>query len=57
MLARFRHWLKARPGDYLLIRTADDVLRAKESGRLGVFSISRARTACERLLIEGFTTT
>jgi membrane dipeptidase len=37
MLAHFRHWLKARPGEYLLIRTSDDVLRAKESGRLGVF--------------------
>jgi membrane dipeptidase len=37
VLAHFRHWLKARPGEYLLVRTADDVLRAKESGRLGVF--------------------
>jgi membrane dipeptidase len=37
MLALFRHWIKARPDEYLLIRTADDVLFAKESGRLGVF--------------------
>jgi membrane dipeptidase len=37
MLAHFRHWLAARPDEYLLVRGVDDVRRAKESGRLGVF--------------------
>jgi membrane dipeptidase len=37
MIAHFRHWLKARPDEYMLVSTADDAVRAKESGRLGVF--------------------
>ncbi len=37
MLAHFRRWIAARPEDYLLVRTADDVRRAKDTGRLGVF--------------------
>jgi membrane dipeptidase len=37
MLAHFRRWLSARPAEYLLVRTVDDVLLAKETGRLGVF--------------------
>jgi membrane dipeptidase len=37
MLAHFRHWLLQRPNDYLLIERVDDIHRAKESGRLGVF--------------------
>ncbi|MGN6317841.1 dipeptidase [Trinickia sp.] len=36
VLAHFRHWVKRHPDDYLLIDTVDDVLRAKESGQLGV---------------------
>jgi membrane dipeptidase len=37
MLAHFRRWLKQRPDEYLLVETVDDVLRAKQTGRLGVF--------------------
>lgn len=37
MLAHFRRWLLARPDQYMLIERADDVQRAKDSGRLGVF--------------------
>jgi membrane dipeptidase len=37
MLAHFRRWLLARPHQYLLVRAAADVERAKASGRLGVF--------------------
>lgn len=36
LLAHFRRWLKARPDEYLLIRTAQDIARAKETGRLAV---------------------
>ena len=37
MLAHFRRWLSARPGEYLLVRSAQDVERARSTGRLGVF--------------------
>jgi len=36
MLAAFRHWLLARPGEYVLIESADDIERARGSGRLAV---------------------
>lgn len=36
MLASMRSWLKARPDDYLLVETVDDLDRARASGRLGV---------------------
>ncbi len=36
MLAALRHWLKARPADYVLIETADDIERARATGRLAV---------------------
>lgn len=43
MLAHFRHWLLARPDQFLLVRSVDDIARAKESGRLGiVFDIEGA---------------
>jgi membrane dipeptidase len=35
-LASLRHWLKARPDEYVLIGTADDVERARATGRLAV---------------------
>lgn len=35
-LASLRHWLKARPREYVLIDTADDVERARATGRLAV---------------------
>lgn len=37
MLGHFRHWLSTRPRDYLLVQSVDDIQRAKDSGRLGVF--------------------
>lgn len=37
MLAHFRRWLLARPDEYLLIQSVDDVERAKSTGRLGIF--------------------
>ena len=35
-LADMRHWLKARPDEYVLIDTPDDVERARATGRLAV---------------------
>ncbi len=35
-LASLRHWLLARPDDYLLIDTADDIDHARTTGRLAV---------------------
>lgn len=35
-LASLRHWLKARPDDYVLIDTVEDVERARATGRLAV---------------------
>ncbi len=37
MLAHFRRWIVARPSEYMLIQRAEDVQRAKDSGKLGVF--------------------
>lgn len=37
MAARIRRFVKNNPADYLLVATADDVLEAKRSGRLGIF--------------------
>jgi membrane dipeptidase len=36
MLACFRRWLAARPADYLLVQTPEDIELARSSGRLGV---------------------
>ena len=36
MLAHFRRWLRARPQEYLLVQTAQDVERARAAGLLGV---------------------
>jgi membrane dipeptidase len=36
VLAAFRAWLQKRPEQYLLIRTADDILRAKAEGKLAI---------------------
>ncbi len=35
-LACFRRWLLARPDEYVLVDTADDILRAKADGKLAV---------------------
>jgi membrane dipeptidase len=37
MLAHFRRWILARPSEYVLVQRAEDVQRAKDSGRLGIF--------------------
>lgn len=36
MLAALRHWLKARPDEYVLIETAEDIARAHDSNKLAV---------------------
>lgn len=36
VLARFRAWLSARPEQYLLVRTVDDIVAAKAAGQLAV---------------------
>jgi membrane dipeptidase len=36
MLASFRRWLSKRPAEYLLVETADDLDRARSTGKLGV---------------------
>lgn len=36
MLAHLRHWLQARPQQYRIIKTVDDISEAKESGQLAV---------------------
>ncbi len=50
MLAAFRHWLLARPGEYLLLESADDLERARASGRLAVgFDIEGANAIGDQL--------
>jgi membrane dipeptidase len=50
MLAHFRRWLLARPDDYLLVQSIEDVERAKASGRLGVlFDIEGANAIDDQL--------
>jgi membrane dipeptidase len=48
-LASLRGWIKARPGEYLLLRTADDVERANATGRLAVgFDIEGANAVADQ---------
>ncbi len=50
MLAAFRHWVLARPGEYLLLQSADDLERARVSGRLAVgFDIEGANAIGDQL--------
>lgn len=35
-LAAFRHWILARPSEYALVSSADEILAAKSAGRLAV---------------------
>lgn len=54
MLAHFRRWLKERPADYVLVERIDDVRRAKESGRLGVFfDIEGAKAIDDQISLIG----
>jgi membrane dipeptidase len=36
MIAHFRHWIRQHPADYLLVESVDDVVRAKDEGKLGI---------------------
>jgi membrane dipeptidase len=50
MLASLRHWLKARDTEYLLAETAEDLDRARTSGRLAVtFDIEGATAIADQL--------
>jgi membrane dipeptidase len=49
-LASMRHWLRARPDEYVLIDTADDIARAHASGRLAVgFDIEGANAVADQI--------
>lgn len=49
MLAALRHWLLARPDEYLLLQSADDVERAHATGRLAVgFDIEGANAIADQ---------
>jgi membrane dipeptidase len=48
-LASLRCWIKARPDEYLLLRSADDVERANATGRLAVgFDIEGANAVADQ---------
>lgn len=50
MIAALRHWLVARPEEYLLLLEADDVKRARSTGRLAVgFDIEGANAVGDQL--------
>ena len=50
MIAALRHWLLARPEEYLLLLRAEDVERARASGRLAVgFDIEGANAVGDQL--------
>jgi len=50
MIAALRHWLMARPEEYLLLLEADDVERARSTGRLAVgFDIEGANAVGDQL--------
>ena len=50
MLASMRHWLSARPDDYVLIDTVDDIDRARATGRLAVgFDIEGANAIGDQI--------
>jgi membrane dipeptidase len=50
MIAALRHWLMSRPEEYLLLLEADDVERARSTGRLAVgFDIEGANAVGDQL--------
>ncbi|MFN9972492.1 MAG: membrane dipeptidase, partial [Phycisphaerae bacterium] len=50
MIAAMRHWLMARPDEYLLLLEADDIERARTTGRLAVgFDIEGANAVGDQL--------
>jgi membrane dipeptidase len=49
-LASMRHWLKIRPDEYICINSADDIERARTTGRLAVgFDIEGANAVGDQL--------
>jgi membrane dipeptidase len=53
-LASMRHWLGARPDDYILLNTADDVELAQATGRLAVgFDIEGANAVADQPSMVG----
>lgn len=49
-LASLRHWIKARPDDYVLMASANDIDQARASGRLAVgFDIEGANAVADQL--------
>ncbi|HEY1655070.1 MAG TPA: membrane dipeptidase [Candidatus Tumulicola sp.] len=54
MLGHFRRWIRRHPERYVLVETADDVLLAKTTARLGVFfDIEGARAIDDQLSLIG----
>lgn len=50
MVAQFRHWLAARPDQYRLVGTADDILAARKAGQLAVcFDIEGMNAIADQL--------
>lgn len=50
MLAAFRHWIIARPDEYLLVRTVSDIDTARRQGKLAVsFDIEGANAVGDQL--------
>lgn len=48
-LASLRHWIRARPEEYILLSTAEDIERAHASGRLAVgFDIEGANAVADQ---------
>ena len=48
-LASLRHWIKARPDEYVLLRNADDVEQAHATGRLAIgFDIEGAHAVADQ---------
>ncbi|WP_447764185.1 dipeptidase [Sphingopyxis panaciterrae] len=50
MLAHFRRWIAARPDDFVLIETVDDIERARAAGRLAIgFDIEGANGIADQI--------
>jgi membrane dipeptidase len=50
MLAAFRHWIAERPAEYVLVKSVDDVRRARNEGKLAItFDIEGARGVADQL--------
>jgi membrane dipeptidase len=56
VLAHFRHWVKRHPDEYILVDTVDDIIEAKETGKLAVsFDLEGTRALGDQIsMIEMF---